>query len=70
MKAARISQFGSLDVITVTETECPAPGPNEGSGRRAMGCPRARREEWNTAIFASDIGFRYFRYRAVGRLRG
>ena len=29
MKAARISQFGSLDVITVAETECPAPGPGQ-----------------------------------------
>jgi NADPH:quinone reductase-like Zn-dependent oxidoreductase len=29
MKSARISQFGSLDVITVVETECPAPGPRE-----------------------------------------
>ena len=29
MKAARISQFGSLDVITVGETECPSPGPGQ-----------------------------------------
>ena len=29
MKVARISQFGSLDVITVAETECPAPGPGQ-----------------------------------------
>ncbi len=29
MKSARISQFGSLDVITVADTECPAPGPGE-----------------------------------------
>jgi NADPH:quinone reductase-like Zn-dependent oxidoreductase len=29
MKAARISQFGSVDVITVAETECPAPGPGQ-----------------------------------------
>jgi threonine dehydrogenase-like Zn-dependent dehydrogenase len=29
MKSARISQFGSLDVITIAETECPAPGPGQ-----------------------------------------
>jgi NADPH:quinone reductase-like Zn-dependent oxidoreductase len=29
MKAARISQFGSLDVITVADTERPAPGPGQ-----------------------------------------
>jgi NADPH:quinone reductase-like Zn-dependent oxidoreductase len=29
MKAARISEFGSLDVITVAEIECPQPGPGQ-----------------------------------------
>jgi NADPH:quinone reductase-like Zn-dependent oxidoreductase len=29
MKAARISEFGSLDVITVADTERPAPGPGQ-----------------------------------------
>ena len=29
MKATRISQFGSLDMITVVETECPSPGPGQ-----------------------------------------
>ncbi len=29
MKAVRISKFGSLDVITVAEIECPEPGPGQ-----------------------------------------